>query len=239
MNDERQRQRDGMIAFILVLIVFSIALVMLGAPLCDGQQQKPPLADPAGHEDYRYHIIPDTWVTNQVPDWSGIRLVGDSKAAYRHDGEAVLNDLKVTPGAVDDSLIADPSGDKHLVKTTGHLQETNLCAKDFHTGTVRNVDLSVKKQVCAEYGQKGCPSLKDFEIDHLISIEIGGSNDIRNLWPQPVDARGVIGFHTKDKVENALHRMVCSGRITLPEAQKCISQNWYACAVKYKLVGTE
>lgn len=158
------------------------------------------------------------------------------QAKYRHDGQAPLNDLKVTPGAVDEQLIADPSGDKHLVKTSGRLQETNLCAKDFHTGTVRDVELSTKKQVCAEYGQTGCPS-HDFEIDHLISIELGGSNDIKNLWPQPVDARGVVGFHTKDVLENALHREVCSGTISLKAAQAGIAKDWYAYGVKLNLLG--
>lgn len=122
---------------------------------------------------------------------------------------------KLTPGAVDASLTA-----------------AKLCNANFHTGTVRNVTESTKKKVCAAYREtKGCPGA-GFEIDHLISIELGGSNDITNLWPQPVDSANVIGFHTKDKLENQLHRMVCSGQITLPAAQKCIASDWYACMKK-------
>lgn len=228
----------ALVGTVLVVIVFAIFFIMIKSS--DGQTQpKPRLADPAGHEDPDYHIIPDTWLTSHVPNWSGVEAIAQivKKAHYRHDGQAPLNDLTVTPGAVDEQLIADPTGDKHLVKTTGHLQETNLCAKDFHTGTVRNVEESTKKQVCAEYGQTGCPS-HDFEIDHLISIEIGGSNDIKNLWPQPKSTRGVIGFEDKDKVENELHRMVCDPNHSLPlkTAQRCISQDWYSCAVKYNLL---
>lgn len=137
-----------------------------------------------------------------------------AEAQYRHDGQAPLNDLKVTPGALDPALT-----------------EARLCNPKFHTGTVRNVTESTKKKVCAEYGQKGCPS-HDFEIDHLISIELGGSNDIKNLWPQPVDAAGVIGFHTKDVLENQLHKMVCTGTISLPQAQHCIATDWYGCKLQ-------
>ncbi len=27
------------------------------------------------------------------------------------------------------------------------------------------------------------------EVDHLVSLELGGSNDIRNLWPEPSAGR--------------------------------------------------
>jgi hypothetical protein len=131
-------------------------------------------------------------------------------AHYRHNGAAVLNDVKHTPGAVDETLT-----------------KAKLCDKSFHTSTMRNVPLSEKRASCSAYGiSDGCPG-KGFELDHLISIELGGSNDIANLWPQPVDAPGVIGFHVKDVVENRAHAAVCSGSITLKQAQDGISTDWY------------
>jgi hypothetical protein len=62
-------------------------------------------------------------------------------------------------------------------------------------------------------------------VDHLISLELGGSNSIRNLWPesfstQPWNAR------VKDRLENRLHREVCSGRMSLHDAQRAIATNW-------------
>lgn len=136
-----------------------------------------------------------------------------AQAHYRHHAAAVLNDLEATPGDVDVALT-----------------KAKLCDPSFHTATARSVTESQKKRICAAYDQKaGCPG-SGYEIDHLISIELGGANTDANLWPQPVDAPGVIGFHTKDKVENALHRLVCSGGIALPAAQKCIAGDWYACA---------
>lgn len=90
----------------------------------------------------------------------------------------------------------------------------------------------MKKKVCAEYGiQTGCPG-KAQEIDHLISLELGGADDVRNLWPEKYAP--VPGAHQKDLVENYLHKQVCAGAITLPEAQREISTNWLAVYRKMK-----
>jgi hypothetical protein len=63
-------------------------------------------------------------------------------------------------------------------------------------------------------------------VDHLISLELGGSNEIANLWPQPAEPHP--GFHEKDKVENYMHEQVCSGAISLQQAQTDIANNWLA-----------
>src|SRR5262249_58492647 len=61
------------------------------------------------------------------------------------------------------------------------------------------------------------------ELDHLVSLELGGSNDITNLWPE-------VGSlpNPKDTVENALHRAVCDRRVSLRRAQRAIATNWEA-----------
>lgn len=127
-----------------------------------------------------------------------------------------LNDLQATPGAVDPALTKD-----------------QLCDKTFHTGTVRHVTQAMKVQVCKAYGAAGkCPS-HQYEIDHLVSIELGGANDVKNLWPQPLDSAAVVGFRTKDIVENRAHAAVCAGQLTLLEAQQAIAADWYAFGLKY------
>ena len=61
-----------------------------------------------------------------------------------------------------------------------------------------------------------------YEIDHLVPLEIGGApTDIRNIWPQPIAAA-----RQKDRVENELHSLVCSGRISLVAAQTAIARDW-------------
>jgi hypothetical protein len=136
-------------------------------------------------------------------------------ARYRHDSVAVLNDLRATPGAANARLGKD-----------------ELCAASFRTAAYRRVSASLKRKVCTEYGiaAKDCTGRK-YEIDHLISLELAGSNQIENLWPEMYLPHG--GAKQKDIVENALHRMVCAGTISLPEAQSCIAQDWYACAKRH------
>ena len=135
-------------------------------------------------------------------------------ATYRHDGSAVLNDLSTTPGKINPALT-----------------EKVLCSSSFRTGPYRLVEESTKKKACTEYGlgTAQCVGTK-VEIDHLISLELGGSNDLQNLWAEPYLKTG--GAKQKDIVENALHKKVCAGKIALPAAQKCISTDWFACAQK-------
>lgn len=53
-------------------------------------------------------------------------------------------------------------------------------------------------------------------------LEIGGDPmDLRNLWPEPIDSAKL-----KDKVENELHELVCTGRIRLAQAQNAIARDW-------------
>jgi 5-methylcytosine-specific restriction endonuclease McrA len=48
---------------------------------------------------------------------------------------------------------------------------------------VRNVPAEMKRQVYHEYGITSHGS-GEYEIDHLIPLELGGSNSIKNLWPE-------------------------------------------------------
>lgn len=89
----------------------------------------------------------------------------------------------------------------------------------------RHVTQAMKDEVFKEYGVDQSQSAH-YEVDHLVSIELGGSNDMANLWPEPVSP--VPGFHEKDKLEDSLHQEVCNGRMSLDQAQKEISSDWLA-----------
>jgi hypothetical protein len=66
-----------------------------------------------------------------------------------------------------------------------------------------------------------------YEEDHFISLELGGDpRDPKNLWPEPYNPAP--GAKEKDWVENYLHRQVCAGSMTLPDAQQAIVTDWYA-----------
>jgi hypothetical protein len=94
-----------------------------------------------------------------------------------------------------------------------------------YAGKVRDVSASESARVYAEYGIAS-HSKGQYEVDHLISLELGGSNGVANLWPEAANANP--GFHEKDKVENFLHGQVCSGAISLQTAQYEIATNWVA-----------
>ena len=95
--------------------------------------------------------------------------------------------------------------------------------KPGYSSQVRNVPESEKNDVYAEYSIVK-HSAGQYEVDHLISLELGGSNEIANLWPEPAEPRP--GFHEKDKVENYMHDQVCSGAISLQQAQAEIASDW-------------
>ena len=66
-------------------------------------------------------------------------------------------------------------------------------------------------------------------------LEIGGSNDIANLWPEAAAPRP--GFHEKDQVENYLRAQVCAGTMGLAQAQRAIATNWLDPAVSVPELG--
>ncbi len=105
-----------------------------------------------------------------------------------------------------------------------NVTKDDICVSGY-SKNVRNVPQSEKDQVYAEY-EIASHTSGEYEVDHFVSLELGGSNDIANLWPEAASPKP--GFHEKDKVENYLHEQVCNGTITLAEAQREIATDWYA-----------
>jgi hypothetical protein len=100
---------------------------------------------------------------------------------------------------------------------------------------VRNVPTSEKNAVYKEYGITNRKP-GSYEIDHDLSLELGGSNDIRNLWPEAYDLNVggfQMGAHEKDKLENTLHALMCSGKLTMLQAQSAIRGDWTKAYRKY------
>jgi hypothetical protein len=98
-------------------------------------------------------------------------------------------------------------------------------------GGVGMVPVSLQQQVFREYGLTDAKP-EAYEVDYLITPELGGSSDIRNLWPQPYSS-SVWNAHVKDALEERLHQMVCAGEIDLETAQRDISANWILAYKKY------
>lgn len=117
-----------------------------------------------------------------------------------------LPDRACTPGAV-----------------LGDVSLEQICASGF-TKTIRNVPVKLKKVVYAEYGVSYPQPHGSYEVDHLIPLAIGGSNDIANLFLEP--ANPAPGFREKDLVEVYLREEVCAGRVVLRVAQERIAGDW-------------
>jgi hypothetical protein len=98
-----------------------------------------------------------------------------------------------------------------------------------YASEAREVSDADKAAVYARYGITWVPY--QHEVDHLISLELGGSNAIRNLWPEPY--AGHWGARTKDVLENRLHALVCAGELPLRVAQRQEATDWVRAYLRY------
>ena len=139
----------------------------------------------------------------------GLALVAGVTAGARQVPEqypapVVLNHT-LTPGAI-------LTSDEKVVCSPGYAKSVRDVPDDLRTAAFRNYGLRRPTNYEGRY-----------EVDHLISLELGGSNALTNLWPEPAPE-----YKQKDKIENAAHRAVCSGKMKLIDAQFKISQDWRA-----------
>ena len=142
-------------------------------------------------------------------------FVAASVAASYAATNDVLPNTSLTPGAIsvtDAAAICVP-GYARAVRPRGALWRRLKNAAYNEYGLPRG------KRSYVDAAGKRHPA---YEVDHLISLELGGSpTDLRNLWPEPIDSA-----RRKDRVENALHERVCSGHESLAQAQRDIARNW-------------
>jgi hypothetical protein len=154
-------------------------------------------------------------------------------AAFADD----LPDPTKTPGAtletVPDEQVASCLSDKTgtNVQVDDPITISLICTLGY-SKCIRNVPQAEKKAVYESYGLAGnhtgyCDTKQGCEVDHLISLELGGSNDQSNLWPEPYQGTA-LNAHVKDQLENFLHAQVCAGSISLDQAQLEIAKDWIA-----------
>ena len=91
-----------------------------------------------------------------------------------------------------------------------------ICARGW-TRTIRpptSYTSALKVVQMRQYGFAGGPA--DYQEDHFISLELGGApTSAKNLWPE----RRPRADHV-DTIENDLNAKVCSGELSLAEAQR-------------------
>lgn len=161
----------------------------------------------------------------------GLLLVGLSFAATpfvaptgcAYAGGGALPDARCTPGATNQAVT------QRTIRST-------ICTSGY-TATIRpaeKVTEPEKYKLMASYGWPKGTSARLFELDHLISLELGGgANDAANLFPErhDVNVGGLDeGSLVKDALENKLAAIVCSPHplLTLRRAQAAIRKDWVA-----------
>jgi len=146
--------------------------------------------------------------------------------------DPILPDPKLTPGAVFTNVTVQQ------LCTPGYANGSDV-SNNGHG--VRYVPRSVKWKVFKAYFGKVPDQTGNYEVDHLISLELGGSNDPKNLWPEsylttPYNA------HIKDKLEDRMaalvrHELKTNGPVAatklLKQFQHEIATNWIAVYPKY------
>jgi hypothetical protein len=151
--------------------------------------------------------------------FSGNNFSDGNESAQAHVGPAdIYPDPARTPGVVNHDI------------TQQNIRDT-ICNPRWSTKSIRpeaSYTNRLKGEQIGEYGYSDSRP-KDYEEDHFIPLELGGNpTDPKNLWPEPFEtsiADG--GAHAKDRVENYLHAEVCSGSLTLEQAQREITEDWY------------
>ncbi|HEX4080080.1 MAG TPA: hypothetical protein VHX61_14540 [Rhizomicrobium sp.] len=145
-----------------------------------------------------------------------------SESSAQATGARIVPDRRFTPGAINpdvtqaniDSTICVPGFTKSIrppARYTSRLKREQL------DGPARGYDDR---------------EMRDYEEDHDVPLEVGGNpTDPRNQWPGPL--HGPWNAHTKDKLENLMHALVCSHQITLAEAQAAFLGDWIAAHGKY------
>ncbi len=105
----------------------------------------------------------------------------------------------------------------------------DICVSGY-AQRVRNVSLPEKIEVYRNYNLF-YRRHSEYELDHLIPLELGGDNSPANLWPQSYS--GFWNARIKDRLENELHSRVCRGVMPLAQVQHDFATNWVLAYQKY------
>src|ERR1700722_1878378 len=107
---------------------------------------------------------------------------------------------------------------------------SEVCS-EAETKSAPAIPVSLARKVFELYGVTP-PRPDAYEVDYLITPQLGGATDIRNLWPEPYQETEW-NAHIKDQLEDRLHEMVCRGDVDQATAQRDISIDWIAAYRKY------
>jgi hypothetical protein len=153
-------------------------------------------------------------------DSKALQDVGQSPQACRarNSHGMPLPDASCTPGALNPTITSE------ILRNPA-----------FRTSCVRG-HATTEEQKATTYGTYGIPHpahnngvMQVCELDHLVSLELGGADTLDNIWPQCGPDRVALVhrfFKEKDTVENFLAKQVRDGVMDLADVQKKIAADW-------------
>lgn len=142
--------------------------------------------------------------------------------AATYSEESGLPNTQLTPGAINPNV------------TQSNIRST-ICVSGW-TATVRPPVTYTNKlkysQLHSGYNLNGDLTMKDYEEDHIVPLEVGGSpSSTLNLFPEPRNIK--LSSYLKDQLENRMRQLVCAGQISLKDGQKVFLTNWEKGYAKY------
>jgi hypothetical protein len=192
-----------------------LLIVLCGAAACAMWLANPPAAPQR----------PSPETSNQAPAAIQPLAHAPSAPALRNAQAVaahIIPDPRFTPGAIDSDVRQDNI-------------DSTICVPGFtktirpparYTGRLKREQLD---DPARGYNDR---EMRDYEEDHDVPLEVGGNpTDPRNLWPEPL--HGPWNAHTKDKLENRMHELVCAHQITLAEGQAAFIGDWRTAYEKY------
>ncbi|MEQ1869365.1 MAG: hypothetical protein ABL961_05020 [Vicinamibacterales bacterium] len=93
------------------------------------------------------------------------------------------------------------------------------------------IPATVRAEVLRGYGMEHVPA-QEYELDYLVTPDLGGAPEARNLWPERYGSR-IWNAKVKDELETLLTQLVCQGELDLVTAQRDIADDWIAAYKKY------
>lgn len=169
---------------------------------------------------------------------AALALVAASTAVTVTDGEPAGHAIAPAPDPTPPS--PSPAGDVDVL--TLALQRPELTPGQYYSdkpfddicsmngNTITSFPLDQARGIFTRYGQ-GFPAAADagdWQVDELIPLNLGGTTDPSNMWPQQQPGAGL-----KNILEGVLHVKVCSGQVPLAVAQQEIAADWRQAYVKY------
>jgi hypothetical protein len=143
-------------------------------------------------------------------------------AASRYVSSTLPRTLSSTPRSIPDQRLT-PGAARQI--------STSEVCSNVYSDDTDIVPASVKQKVLQEYGMVGSQSA-GYELDYLISPQLGGTEDLRNLWPEPASSNGW-NMQAKDALENRLYQLVCQKKVPLATAQRDLATDWISAYKRY------